>query len=151
MFEQITDKSNRITRKYKKDSIIFKDGDSTHEMFIIKSGEISIEKNIGSDGDNIIQLAQLKKGNFFGEMSMIEGLPRSATARAITDAEVQIVHSGSFLVIIQKDPTFAFEIINTLSGRIRQMNDNLINVIKEAGVDAKATKNILNKLNSQNS
>jgi len=149
MFNQITDKSNRIIRKYKKGAIVFNEGDSTQEMFIIKKGEVSIEKKLDDRTDNTVQLTLLKKGNFFGEMSMIEGLPRSATARATTDLEVQTVHSGSFLVILQRDPTFAFEVINTLSSRIRTMNENLVNVMKESNIDKNSVNSIFAKLNKE--
>ena len=70
MFNQITDKSNRIIRKYKKGAIVFNEGDSTQEMFIIKKGEVSIEKKLDDRTDNTVQLTLLKKGNFFGNIIM---------------------------------------------------------------------------------
>lgn len=141
MFKTNRKNNDRVVRKYKKGEIIFHEGDTTQDMFIIKRGNVSIEKK--TDNPETIQLALLSNGNFFGEMAMIEGLPRSATARAETDVEVQTIHSGNFLVFIQKDPTFAFEIINSLSNRIRVMNNNLIEVIKKTDIDKQVANEIL--------
>jgi CRP/FNR family transcriptional regulator, cyclic AMP receptor protein len=68
----------------------------------------------------------LDRGSFFGEMSLLEGLPRSATARAIGKTTLLVLRPGSLLLQIRRDPTFAFELLQQLSGRIRELNDKLV-------------------------
>jgi CRP-like cAMP-binding protein len=72
-----------------------------------------------------MRLAVLERGSFFGEMSLLEGLPRSATARAIGAVELLVLKPGSLLLRIRRDPTFAFELLQQLSGRIRDLNEKL--------------------------
>jgi CRP-like cAMP-binding protein len=68
----------------------------------------------------------LDRGAFFGEMSLLEGLPRSATARAVGKVSLLVLRPGSLLLQIRRDPTFAFELLQQLSGRIRELNDKLV-------------------------
>jgi CRP-like cAMP-binding protein len=73
-----------------------------------------------------VRLAVLGRGSFFGEMSLLEGLPRSATARAIGPTSLLVLRSGSLLLQIRRDPTFAFELLQQMSHRIRQLNEKLV-------------------------
>ena len=60
--------------------IVFREGEQTRDMYVIHEGRVEILKHAGG---HEVQLAVLERGSFFGEMSMLEGLPRSATARAL--------------------------------------------------------------------
>jgi CRP-like cAMP-binding protein len=102
---------------------VFHEGDTSTEMFVIRFGRIEIVKFVGG---HPIRLALLERGNFFGEMSLLEGLPRSATARAIGDTQLLVLRPGSLLLQIRRDPTFAFELLQQLSGRIRDLNEKLV-------------------------
>ena len=57
--------------------IVFREGEQTRDMYVIHEGRIEIVKEAGG---HEVQLAVLERGSFFGEMSLLEGLPRSATA-----------------------------------------------------------------------
>lgn len=103
--------------------IIFNEGDSSSEMFVVRSGHVQISKRVGG---RAIQLAVLDRGEFFGEMSLLEGLPRSATARAVGAVSLLVLRPGSLLVQIRRDPTFAFELLQQLSGRIRDLDEKLV-------------------------
>lgn len=92
-------------------------------MFIIKQGRVEIFKQVG--GHEIL-LATLERGDFFGEMSLLEGLPRSATARSVGSTELVVLRPGSLLLRIRQDPTFAFELLQQMSRRIRKLNDQLV-------------------------
>lgn len=118
----------KITRKHETQTfedgeIIFAEGDVSTEMFVIRTGSVEILKHVGG---HPIRLAELKRGSFFGEMSLLEGLPRSATARAIGTAEMLVLRPGSLLLQIRRDPTFAFELLQQLSGRVRDLNEKLV-------------------------
>jgi CRP-like cAMP-binding protein len=101
---------------------IMREGDFGSEMFVIQSGRVEISKRMA--GRDVV-LATIGKGEFFGEMSLLESLPRDANARALGDVELLVLRPGGLLVRIRRDPTFAIEMLNRLSGRIRTLNSEL--------------------------
>lgn len=103
--------------------IIVTEGEETREMFVIREGSVEVFRHIGG---HEVRLAVLERGTFFGEMSLLEGLPRSATARARGHTELVVLRPGSLLLRIRHDPTFAFELLQQMSRRIRQLNDQLV-------------------------
>jgi CRP-like cAMP-binding protein len=109
-------------QKFADGETIFVENESSSEMFVVRSGKVEISKSVG---DHSMRLAVLERGSFFGEMSLLEGLPRSATARAIGAVELLVLKPGSLLLRIRRDPTFAFELLQQLSGRIRDLNEKL--------------------------
>jgi CRP-like cAMP-binding protein len=111
--------------------IVVREGEETREMFIIREGRIEILKQVG--GHEVL-LAVLERGSFFGEMSLLEGMPRSATARAIGKTELVVLRPGSLLVQIRRDPTFAFELLQQMSRRVRELNDKLVLKVASAEV-----------------
>jgi CRP-like cAMP-binding protein len=111
--------------------IVVREGEETREMFIIREGRIEILKQVGG---HEVRLAVLERGSFFGEMSLLEGLPRSATARAIGKTELVVLRPGSLLVQIRRDPTFAFELLQQMSRRVRELNDKLVLKVASAEV-----------------
>jgi len=135
-------KEDYLIRTFEEDSIIVSEGGETKEMFIIQAGRVAIEKN---HQGKPLQLKVLEKGDFFGEMSLMEGLPRSATVRALSETKVLVLHSGSFMMKLRRDPTFAFEMISQLCHRIRTENDRLIQLMVEAGISNEIAQEIFQK------
>jgi CRP/FNR family cyclic AMP-dependent transcriptional regulator len=125
------------TREFSDGDLIFLEGDESREMYVVVSGEVTVSKKSGR-GD--VQLATLKKGDFVGEMSLLESLPRSATAKAIGKTKLLVIQPGGFLLKIRRDPTFAFEMLQTLSRRIRITNENLMH---ELGREASTHDNLM--------
>src|SRR5262245_46813677 len=112
-------------------------------MFVLRSGSVRIFKlrppSARSSQPPEIELAVLHKGDFFGEMSLLEGLPRDASAQAVGGAEVLVMTPGALLVRLRRDPTFAFELLRRLSGRVRALNARLIAAMAEQDADARAS------------
>jgi len=102
--------------------VIVREGDQGFEMYIIRKGAVEVIKNV--NGKEII-LDVLERGEFFGEMSLLEGLPRSATIRAKSDVTLLVLTSGNFMLKIKRDPSFAFEVLQKMSARIRRMNEEI--------------------------
>lgn len=96
---------------------IVRRGDAADEMFVIRTGEVEIRR------DGLV--ARLGPGDFFGEMSLLESLPRDADAVAVTPVELLVITQGGLLVRLRRDPTFAVEMLHRLSGRIRALNAQL--------------------------
>ncbi len=104
---------------FKKADQIFAEGDLGNEMFIIQSGKIRIFKNI--DGFDQT-LTVLEKGDFFGEMSVLEGMPRSASAEAEEDCDLIRINSANFVAMIKSNVEIAIRIMRKLSLRLREAN-----------------------------
>jgi CRP/FNR family transcriptional regulator, cyclic AMP receptor protein len=93
--------------------VIFSAGDPGDYMYVVRSGEIEIER----DGKVV---ETLSGGGIFGEMALIDGSPRSAMARAKTDAEVAPINEKSFLFLVHETPYFAIAVMRALSDRLRR-------------------------------
>jgi CRP-like cAMP-binding protein len=93
--------------------VIFAEGDKGEHMYVVRSGEIEIERN-----GQVIET--LSGGGIFGEMALIDGSPRSATARAKTDTEVAPINEKSFLFLVHETPFFAIAVMRTLAERLRR-------------------------------
>jgi CRP-like cAMP-binding protein len=102
---------------------LFREGEAGNEMFVIQEGQVRISTRAGAEE---IVLATLGRGEFLGEMSLLEGLPRSADARAVGPTQVLVIGQGGLLMRIRRDPTFAFELMKRLSGRVRTLNARLV-------------------------
>jgi CRP/FNR family cyclic AMP-dependent transcriptional regulator len=85
---------------YAPGEIIFSAGDKGENMYVIRSGEVEVER----DG-KIVET--LSAGGIFGEMALIDGSPRAATARAKTACEVAPISERSFLFLVHETPFFA--------------------------------------------
>ena len=101
-------------------STIFSEGDDGNSAFVIISGSVDV---IVGNGNKEKKLASLKDGDVFGEMSLIEPGPRSATIRAVTDTECETTDYDVFLALVQDNPEISGKFLKTLVVRIRQMNE----------------------------
>lgn len=116
--------------EYKDGDLIVREGDASRVMFIIQRGEAVVTKQVG-DGE--VELATLTRGSFFGEMSLLESLPRSATVRARGDTRVLVISPGGLLLKIRRDPTFALEMLQQMSHRVRRLNESVAEFLDESG------------------
>ncbi len=132
--------SHEHSRTFEDGDLIFMEGDDSREMYIVVQGEVVVSK---ASGKSEITLATLHKGDFVGEMSLLESLPRSATARAKGKTKLLAIQPGGFLLKIRRDPTFAFEMLQSLSKRIRVTNENLMRELVRAGSTNESLKAVL--------
>ncbi|MFN3413504.1 MAG: cyclic nucleotide-binding domain-containing protein [Thermoanaerobaculum sp.] len=101
---------------------IFKEGDPGYEMFIIFSGTVRISRIVAGVEE---ELAKLKKGDFFGEMAVLEDYPeRSATAQAVTEVEVLRLGKAELLEFL-KNQKAALGLLERLSARLRETTERL--------------------------
>ncbi len=114
------------SRKYEAGEVICPEHEIGKALFIIMSGEVGITRKSGLLKEEKI-ISRLKSGDFFGEMSLLEEKPRSATAKALTDCELFIIYKANFDSMIIKDPKIGFIVIKNiaviLSARLRGMID----------------------------
>lgn len=110
----------------KKDELVFDEDSKGDSMYVIKSGAVKILKKVKNQENTI---AVLNPGEFFGEMALLDGLPRSAAVRATGDAELFMVSLDGYQKLRKDKPHTALKlmdiIIKVLSNRLRQANKNL--------------------------
>ncbi|HEY5040217.1 MAG TPA: cyclic nucleotide-binding domain-containing protein [bacterium] len=110
----------------KKDELVFDEDSKGDSMYVIKSGAIKILKKVKNQENTI---AVLNPGEFFGEMALLDGLPRSAAVRATGDAELFMIPLEGYQKLRRDKPHTALKlmdiIIKVLSNRLRQANKNL--------------------------
>ncbi|MGE5259884.1 MAG: cyclic nucleotide-binding domain-containing protein [Actinomycetota bacterium] len=95
--------------------VIFAEGDKGDKMYVIRSGEVEIER----DGKVV---ETLSSGAIFGEMALIDGSPRAATARAKTACEAAPVTEKTFLFLVHETPFFAIAVMRALADRLRRQH-----------------------------
>ncbi len=104
-------------KTFSKESVILMEDEDGSAMFFIVSGKVKVSR-ISSDGKEVI-LTALGKSDFFGEMSILDGLSRSATVVAIEDSELFIIQRNHFLDLITKHPEISIPLLQELTGRLR--------------------------------
>jgi CRP/FNR family cyclic AMP-dependent transcriptional regulator len=102
------------------DDVIFEEGSTGRELFVVLDGEVEIAKISGSSKTSIIKLG---KGEFFGEMAVIDGSARSATAIASApNTKVMRINHARFVYLVSQQPAFALMVMDALSKRLRASN-----------------------------
>ena len=102
---------------------LFRQGDKGDAMYLIESGRVRI--SIEDDDKQELTLAELAQGDFFGEMSIIDGRQRSANAHVIEDARLAVLSRDTFLSFVRTNPDVALEMLSALTDRLRR-TDNLL-------------------------
>jgi CRP-like cAMP-binding protein len=105
---------------YRRGAVIIKEGDEDFRLFIVVRGEVDIVKAYGDKKEKHLHV--FGPYSYFGEMSLIDGLKRSASAVAKTDVEVLSINQWDLRQEIRKNPDIAFELLKMLSWRARAMN-----------------------------
>ena len=106
-------------KQFNKGDVIFREGEYGTTMYRILDGAVSIYANYGESGEQ--KLTELKAGDFFGEMAVIEAFPRSATAVAACEARVDEVGKESLSEYFKAEPDMIMKIMRHISGRLREL------------------------------
>lgn len=111
-----------FTLPYRAGEIVFREGDPGAEMYVIQSGQVELYRNV-SDEKRFIRV--FEKGDFFGEMSLLEGMPRTATAQVLEDADLIVINGATFDQMIKSNIEIAVRMLRKLSKRLRETTDQL--------------------------
>ncbi len=101
---------------------LFHEGDRGEEMYIIQTGKVKISKRIRGVEKT---LATLEKGEFFGEMAILNDKPRSATAETIGDCDMLVIDRKTFDTLIRGNVEIAIRFIKRLADRLREANEQM--------------------------
>lgn len=115
----------RLTRrrKYRKDEVIFHENEAGDTLFIILHGRVKVAI-FGDDGKEVT-LSILSEGDFFGEMSLLDSEPRSATTIAEEECELLALQRDDFTRAMAEDPGVSAALIQVLADRLRKANHQI--------------------------
>ena len=129
LFASLDDESAADLRNLLSDRVVaqntrlFRQGDKGDAMYLIESGRVRI--SIHDDDKQELTLAELAQGDFFGEMSIIDGRQRSADAHVIEDARLAVLSRDAFLSFVRTNPDVALEMLSALTDRLRRTDQLL--------------------------
>lgn len=108
-----------LGRDYVRGTVLFREGDVGHEMYVIHSGRVRLSRQLK---DAEVVLADLPPGEFFGEMAIVNHRPRSATAQVVEDARLLVIDAKTFAAMVKDKAEIALRMIKTLAARLEQAN-----------------------------
>ncbi len=137
-----------IHKTFPKNYTIVKQHDNGDSMFIILKGEVKV--SIFADNGREVILDLMEKGDFFGEMSLIDEMPRSANVVTTTSVETLMITRQEFQTQLLKYPTIALNILKELVKRLRNADDviNSLSIYDVAGRLAKFIKKVFEEANT---
>ena len=135
--------AQELIRDYKDGELIFSEGEEGRDLYIIQKGAVRISKKI-SRGE--LELAEFKKGDFFGDMALLQSAPRFASARAVGHTRLVTVQPGGFLLKIRRDPTFAFEMLQQLSQRVRIASQRALDIAERSQISHEELQDVWKQL-----
>ena len=110
----------KCINEYEVSDVIFEEGSTGRELYVVLDGKIDIVKTTGATRTLIVTLG---KGEFFGEMAVIDGSARSASAiSAAPKTRVMRINHARFVYLVSQQPAFALMIMDALSKRLRASN-----------------------------
>jgi len=113
---------SRLGKKVPAGTTLFHEGDHGAEMYILQSGRVKISKRIRGVEKT---LATLEKGEFFGEMAILNDKPRSATAEVIEDSEMLVIDRKTFDSLLRSNVEIAVRFIKRLADRLREADEQM--------------------------
>ena len=112
----------KFGKRFSTGTVLFREGDRGEEMFILQSGKVKISKKIRGVEKT---LATLEKGEFFGEMAILNDKPRSASAETVEDSDMLVIDRKTFETLLRSNVEIAIRFIKRLADRLRETNDQM--------------------------
>lgn len=119
-------------RLFKKGTAIIKEGTLSDCAYIIESGSVKVSKTLGSGEEQVIGI--LQENDIFGEMGLIDSLPRSANVVALEDCSVSVMTQETFNSLSQHNPGALMPILKVLATRLRKALEGLEEIESRNGI-----------------
>lgn len=116
-------KTGDLGAEYADGALIFRQGDRGECMYVILEGKVEVYLERDSQ---VVPIRMCREGDFLGEMALFQGEVRSASARCVGKARLLTVDKKNFLRRIKEDPTMAFRLVQELSKRIRELDEDVV-------------------------
>ncbi len=111
-------------RFFSAESVIFEEGDSPDFIYFVQSGKVALKKKVIVRTERLLHI--VTTGEYFGEMGLMTGKKRTATAKAIEDTEVFLLGKSGFLNLFKEDPEFGLKMVNQMAGRLQKTSEELV-------------------------
>lgn len=115
-------RSGELGKVFEDGEVIVRQGDIGDQMFVVQAGTVEVLLEGGSQEE---RLSVLGDREFFGEMALFDKEARSATVRALGEARVLTVDKRTLLKRLKEDPLLAYNLLQIMSTRVRDLNDQL--------------------------
>lgn len=116
-----------LGKEYVDGEYIFRQGDAEERMYVVLGGRV--ELLVDRDGTEV-SLGLRREGDFLGESALFVGEIRSSSARSLGSTRVLTIDRRTFIRHIQQDPTLAFRLVETLTLRIKELDQDVIVLTK---------------------
>lgn len=116
------DEEGVLGKEYLDGEIICRQGEAGDRMYVIQSGRATVWRE---DGVGEVVVGEMKSGDIFGEMAIIDRQPRSATVRASGRLRVLTLDKRAFMRQVHEDPSLAYRILEGMSRRVRKLDEEL--------------------------
>jgi CRP-like cAMP-binding protein len=123
-----------LLKRFQPGDVLFRQGDPSDHVVLLRSGHAEVLREVGED---CILLGTAEEGEFLGEMGVLDGRPRSATVRAASDLEVELISRRGFLERVSGDAQLAHKLLVRMSARLRDVEDKLA-TLHSASAEARA-------------
>jgi CRP/FNR family cyclic AMP-dependent transcriptional regulator len=133
-------RSQSQVRTYGRNQVLFHQGDSSSELFVVDEGRIAIAQRSGDGRESVV--AVLDAGGLFGELGLFDDAPRSADARALLDSRVVVLGYEPVRALLRERPELLWVIVRMLAGRLRATDEALADAVF-LDVPARTAKRLL--------
>lgn len=116
-----------VERSFGRGDVVFFEDDPGDALYIVQSGRVKIYR-VAEDGREKT-LALFGEGDFFGEMALVDGGPRSAIAEAVVKTTIYALHRVEFQELVTANPAISLGMIKVLSSRLRQTNSQVMDAV----------------------
>ena len=115
-----------VSKKFENGNLIFLEESEGKNLFFVVEGSVKVTR-LSKDGREVI-LAMLNAGDFFGEMSLLDGESRSANVIALEKTEVLSLKRDDFLVVLQNYPKIAIQLLKEMTSRLRKSDRQIVSL-----------------------
>ena len=119
--------AQRFTKEAPRGTVLFREGEPGREMFVVQAGRVRISKRVG---EVETALATLGQGEFFGEMSILNNRPRTATATVVEDARLLVIDPRTFDAMLRGNAEVAIRMIKKLADRLEEADRRIEQLLR---------------------
>jgi CRP-like cAMP-binding protein len=116
-----------VSKSVRRGANIFVKGDPGTSLFVIEAGKVKISVPSVERKNAIFNV--LGKGDIFGEIALLDGLPRTADATAVTDCELNVIERQDFLPVMREEPEISLRFLEILCSRLRRTTEQAQDVM----------------------
>ena len=121
-----------MLKEFEKGQVIFSEGDFEMSMYDLLQGTVGIYVNYGKPEEKLLTELKAEDGATFGEMGLLESMPRSATSVALENVQVQVITGETFGEYFKDNPAAVMVIMQNMSQRIRALTQDYLDVCRTA-------------------